>query len=432
MFKKDFFLATVLFISGILSSQRFFQIPISSNAFLIPYILFMYYHGKEKNKALTCLILSMFFSVDNGAQTYTETNIYFLNLLYLSSFISILSSYKLLFSASRLCLFISFFTIIMIGTMDNFLNEGYTFNFSIFKRDIMLLLLISIGTIQKKKNLYFLGNLIFIGIIGYLHGEIINLIFFFKKFNDYLSYDTTKAFLIFILIFQSIYMKNKNIWHLYYFVMVCLVLVAYGSRMLIVSTLFLLTFSLIKIILTAKRKKIFFLTLSILVSVFLIQININTFAGIRSLSFFFEIYKSFSEGNINHLIKIVDPVRYGEHLLFFDRGNLNILFGKGLGSGLHDYKGFLAGVTPYQTAFSMEELQSSIFYNFHDIWLDIGLRFGLILPLIFIYYFSIREILFKDSKKGLIIGILLINTTFSTLGLLFTIMVMRFFPNEEF
>ena len=79
--------------------------------------------------------------------------------------------------------------------------------------------------------------------------------------------------------------------------------------------------------------------------------------------------------------------------------------------------GFVSGL---QTAFSNEELSSKIFYNFHDLHIDFGLRFGLVV-IIFVLIKLIVNF-FKSSPENKYLSTLLIcmifTMFFSTSGLL--------------
>ena len=89
-----------------------------------------------------------------------------------------------------------------------------------------------------------------------------------------------------------------------------------------------------------------------------------------------------------------------EHKLFFDQDFNILLFGKGLLSGLNDTEGYLSFVKFDQTAFTRKEIITKEFFNFHDPWIDIGLRIGLIpLLIITLKYLSNYYNYFKDNKK---------------------------------
>jgi len=113
-----------------------------------------------------------------------------------------------------------------------------------------------------------------------------------------------------------------------------------------------------------------------------------------------------------------------EHKLFFDQDFNILLFGKGLLSGLNDTEGYLSFVKFDQTAFTRKEIITKEFFNFHDPWIDIGLRIGL-LPLLIITfkYLSDYYKYFKNNKKkdiflSSVVLILMINAWFQVIGLI--------------
>ena len=97
-------------------------------------------------------------------------------------------------------------------------------------------------------------------------------------------------------------------------------------------------------------------------------------------------------------LKLIDPWRFGELQLLFDRNLFFILFGEGFGSGIFDSKGYLDFADFGQTAYSEKELISGIFYNMHDLWTDYGLRFELIFIIVLLYDL-IKNIKFIGDKK---------------------------------
>ena len=129
------------------------------------------------------------------------------------------------------------------------------------------------------------------------------------------------------------------------------------------------------------------------------------------------------ENKLMDIFKLLDPVRFYESLLFFEQDVRRLIFGSGFGAGLIDTKGYFSFVAYDDTAFSRKELQSNMYYNFHDVWVDIGTRFGLaslILISIWIVYLG------YVTKKYFVVGIVfmsIITGFFSFSGLLCSAML---------
>ena len=124
-----------------------------------------------------------------------------------------------------------------------------------------------------------------------------------------------------------------------------------------------------------------------------------------------------SELPLNELILLTDPVRYAEFSLFFERDLFSILFGDGLAAGLVDGSGKMVFVDLDDTAFSQQELDSSIYYNLHETILDSGLRFGLI-PILFVFIKTIFDLFKGDPIKNSVLLILFMCSFWSINGIL--------------
>ncbi len=81
-----------------------------------------------------------------------------------------------------------------------------------------------------------------------------------------------------------------------------------------------------------------------------------------------------------------------------------------------------------QFAFTAVELSTSKYFNFHDFWIDFGLRFGLITIIYLTYKLTVFNMLKGKLWLGVLFGLLLLNTTFATSGILLTALIVRFFP----
>lgn len=126
-------------------------------------------------------------------------------------------------------------------------------------------------------------------------------------------------------------------------------------------------------------------------------------------------------------IRVLDPVRYVEHEMFFQRPWYEMPFGSGLGSGLIDTTGQLSFVLPNTGAFTDKELLEAKYFRLHDPWIYFGLRLGLAF-VVAVYAFFVRASLSRTRETVVLggFGLLLFNAaTFSISGLLMTALVAK-------
>ncbi|WP_439145975.1 hypothetical protein, partial [Vibrio sp.] len=117
---------------------------------------------------------------------------------------------------------------------------------------------------------------------------------------------------------------------------------------------------------------------------------------------------------------------------FLDSG-IGILIGNGLGSGFYDSKGYFSFVGLYDTAFSQKELSTNIFTNFHDVWVDIGYRFGLVF-LLLLYtplFIGLRSDDVEVSSLASILIILVTCSFYSSAGLILTALLYSAFLHSK-
>jgi hypothetical protein len=205
----------------------------------------------------------------------------------------------------------------------------------------------------------------------------------------------------------------------------------------------MILFSLIVLLLTvtlfiiAKSARLLFkaalATILLIIAIFYNLINLQFLAELDA----FNQFKAFGfitqillNTNGFEILRILDPVRFNEHIMFFDRNLFLILFGQGLGSGVYDMEHLLEFVHFQSSAFSADEIRSGIFFNFHDIWIDVGFRFGLIFVFFIMYKLILKNILNRNYGAAIFFGLLLINTSFSTTGIILTSLIIRFFPKK--
>ena len=403
----------ILLALALLGSQRFLLPNISSLICIIPFALSLFYIRSNKKLSLTYLIISLFLSVDNGVGAYYETNFILRYSIYILVLYYLFSGYKI--RENSIIIILSFIIFLLFLT---FFNVDLIDN-DTFKRDIFLLFLFTIIFTRSSRtlndidvNLTYLRNF-FLFFLGF---ELINILLFYDVGYDYLSYDSTKSLIVLPLIYLVIY--GRTMATTVVFILTLWVMIAYTTRMIFVSLFLALFIYSIKIII---KKQYFILYL------FFIAIIIFLFGSIDLSSLNLEghkatnmLYLLLNNSSPIELLQGLDKGRFFENKLFFDQNIFNILFGNGLGSGIFDKSGLLNFIGYNDTAFSAKELDSKYFYSFHDVWIDIGLRFGLVFVLGILMYL-ILNIMDKQQNitfYAFLLIILMLCQFFSTAGLL--------------
>ena len=171
---------------------------------------------------------------------------------------------------------------------------------------------------------------------------------------------------------------------------------------------------------------------SVIFSIFAIQflLSYEYLQGLKAIAFLTEFY-DLQNTTIFEVFKILDPVRYAEHQIFFSRSLLEILFGNGLGAGIVDTNGYLGFVNYFQSAFSQEEINSNTYFNLHDYWIDYGLRFGLIPVLLILFYVAISPMLLGNTYTGIFNGVMLVCITYSGSGMLILALLLKYSGNKK-
>ena len=141
-------------------------------------------------------------------------------------------------------------------------------------------------------------------------------------------------------------------------------------------------------------KKISYFLFFICICIFVF--NIVEFPYTKIIGMIYEYKLSIGE-NLLFLFKLLDPIRFFENISFFNQDVFSILFGNGLGTGIHDSDKILTSLTNEYNVYSQSEIDSGIFYDLHDFHTDIGVRFGLILLLTII--FSLIKNIFLNKKN---------------------------------
>ena len=360
-------IATISF----LSAQRFVFEDLSAYFFILLYpIIFI---EKDLSKKYSLFLLSIFLMTDNGGVGfYTETHSIFryFAIIYPISFLILNTKFNL----KKALLTIPIIVLYIITTTSNF----QTFDYNTLSRSIQILIFI-ILFFSISKKIEFDYRLLALGILPLLLSEVINYVFFYDLYSlkgEYLTYNSLKPLVVFPLFYFSTKLQSlKNfIFFLILLFITLIVLIEYSQRMIIVVLFFALILSFIR------KINLKYLFLSIIVVLF-IPLNYDFLIGNKSTALIVQVLES---NSLNNLIQTLDPVRYIEYKLFFDRDFFSVILGDGLASGLFDSSGELV-VSYDATAFSESEISSSTYYNLHDTIPDLGLRFGLLFILILLF-----------------------------------------------
>jgi hypothetical protein len=436
-FVDGVFLAKVLlFFCGVLAVQRFTLEASSAIIFLVPFALFIFCIFSGRNKyALSYLVVALMLSVGNGGDVYPVSPLVLRMCLSLSCIAALFY-----FSQARLKKnhLIGYLFVLSIYSLISFRysDSSTAFDLETFKRDFLIITLfvaILLNTGFEKID----TSVIYFATTGYLVGEFINAIFFYQHLGEateYMSYDGLKAMVIFPLIYSLI--KKHNVYLVIITLIPTLIVLAmYGSRTLILTLLALFLLALLVAIAMRHFRYIFGLILffSLVYSFDLINLlkSNEAMTVYKPVAALVDIFSNDDGASIVDIFKLMDPVRFAEHEIFFSRPLFEILFGTAPGSGLIDTDGLLSFVTHDQTAFSSIEIENSIYFNFHDAWIDYGVRFGLIPVLLLLYLLVMRHMINGQPMKGIFFGILLLNTSFATGGILMIFLFAKFFPSDE-
>lgn len=433
--RRQLLLASMLFICGFLAAQRFTLDPVNAAICAVPYVMFAFNMSRaDQRAAMSCLVLALFLSVDNGAGVYAETVAPLRYLIYASVIVVLFRQSRWCVKKQSLVLATLLCCGILVGSLTSSLAGEVYLDTETLRRDLLVLLILSVFLLPRSSVRLDL-QLLYTGSLGFLAGEVINALFFFKDSNEYLSYNSLKAFIVFPLIYSAI--KRKSIFiRATLSVLTPYIIFLYGTRMIVVSAISLF---LVASIMHAIRSGYSKILLAISIASFLL-INLNLFdilndggfLQFKAIAFLFQARDIIKDSDFNNMFLLLDPVRFAEHQLFFDRPIMQIFLGSGLGSGIFDSNGLLGFVTFDQTAFSENEINSSTYFGFHDFWIDFGLRFGM-LPIIYLLF---RLTLFPMWRKyyveGALFGLILINTTFATSGILLIALLVRLWPEKRF
>jgi hypothetical protein len=406
------FVKGFLLLVSFISAQRFLFSPIDSVVCIFPiFLVFFYFNNIKLRNSL--ILFSLFISVDNAPEILSTS---FSFLRYSIYIFAVYFLYKgNFYNLKNVYIFFTFLLFFGIITVFNFHNLHLN---TLFRDLLVVVLAFPILCSRNSSNFEINLSLLNLLIVFYILSELIN-VFFLSRLgyfsDDYLSYISTKSFIVLPSFYFLI--KRKYFIAIPVILATIIVLIAYTTRMIILTYfiglfIYFLVNGLFKI-------RFLILILFIFLSGLFLSNKLNfEFQGYKATGVFIQLVEDLS---LEEKFLLLDPVRYYETKMFFDRNIFEILFGSGFGSGLIDTKNDLSFVKVTDTAFSEKELNEGIFYNLHDTWIDLGLRFGL-LTILLVYFFSFKFMFsvksFDIKITGFVLLILFSCATYSTQGLI--------------
>ncbi|MDB9985993.1 hypothetical protein OAD84_03430 [Pelagibacterales bacterium] len=423
-------LGIFVFICGLFASQRFSLDGLNVFICILPYAFFFpYFLSKKLDIALSLIVISLFLVCDNGGGVYTQTPTIIRYMIYVSGLLMLiyLSRPKI---AHRKLLFLIILAVVLL--MTTLPSQMLVFDRATFQRDILVFIILSLVLISRSEVQLSLP-LLFATSFGFLIGELVNINLFFSYSDDYMNYNSLKSFIVFPFLYVA-FIKKEPLFAIGLFFLTILIMFNYGSRMLIgtFALLLLLAFMVDKF----KHLRTVLL-LTIFMSMLIVVINIYELPAFdpgaskyKAVMLFLNLINVIGSLDILSTLKALDLTRFTEYQLFFSRPLFEVIFGSGLGSGIVDTEGLLGFVEYNDTAFSVEEINNSVYFSLHDYWTDLGLRFGFLAVVFTFYLVSIKQMLLGRLVCGILFSILLLNTFFATSGLIFIALIIKFYPSE--
>lgn len=421
MVTKKSCLNFLIVASAFIAGQRFLLAPVNTILCIVPFIISIIQYKNVENRN-TLLLVALFLCVDNASDELSLTPIAIRYPIYLMSIWSLYSNIQL---DKRKLLVFSLVTLLFFArTLVNYKN----IDVATFMRDIFLILFLipSVCINYERFSFPISFETLVNTIIAFLISEILNILIRSNlgfDSTDYLSYISTKS----LVVVPSFYFLVKGSLKQAFFLimMTLIVLVFYSTRMIIVTYIISILLFSLKVGLLSIKKLIYsgVVILLFFVTIYFFDINLE---GFKATGVFLQF---FTQGDLTEKFMLIDPVRYNETKLFFERDLFSIMLGDGLGSGLIDRNNEFDFVRITDTAFSESELRNGVFYNLHDTWIDLGLRFGFLLILVS-YYKIFRLIFQRGNVEANILGLILLViyscASYSTQGILVIIFIMNF------
>lgn len=406
----------LVFAAAFIGAQRFILPAISAYLCVVPLLVSLLIFNTNRPVRNALLVISLFLSVDNGGEVFQETTSVVRYLIYLVAIVTMVEGFRP--DTRRIVVYAGFLIFpISLAILNADLIDRDT-----LVRDVETAILIGIVFCRKRGQSVRQFNIdldfVTVFLLGYLLAEVINHLFFFSiSIHQYLNYSSTKSLLAVVpFIFLT---RSKNYFAMVLVLATLVVLFGYTTRMILLTFMLVLIGWLISKLRGLFLLKTVTLALALTVPIMLFSNNISNLP-LEASKFTNFLLKLATQVDSIEELSVLDPVRFGEWVLFFERDLFQILFGSGFGSGLVDDVGMFSFVPDRNTAFSAEELESGVFYNLHDIWTDVGLRFGL-LPLAIVFIPIIRNLYSKKSNRSfyaMSLFVIMNCAFFSTAGLL--------------
>ncbi len=400
------------YASALIGVQRILLNDFYSLVCIVPYLAAFMLNKKDLALRNSMLILALYLSVDQGAETYSETPAPIRYLIYLTILYIFVNEMRFSLEKLKIFLFCIFVWLVLAILNLEFIN------YDTLLKDLLILFLVGIVTVMSDDSVrLFRIDLQFLAyaILVVLFAELLQIATVFDyRIYGYLSYDSTK----FLLVLPAVYFicEGRTLAFVVSTFLIGYVLLLYGTRMI---PLAFLTALLVYLIPRAGNgNKHAFAILALFVSViWFFTVNLIEISEFKLISSF---VRALDGSSISAFFRLLDPIRYGELELLFSRSFFEILVGSGPGTGIVDQTGIMSLVSVHQTAFDEQELRSGIFFGFHDIWTDFGVRFGLI-AVFLIYAYLTKQIVSNKNNKCTISIMAFMAVTcafFSTSGLI--------------
>lgn len=176
-------LSLMLFACGFFAVQRFTINPINALICAFPFGLFLVQMLRGHHQtALTCLLLALFLSIDNGGGAYAETIAPLRYFIYISAIAMLFYLSKWRIQRKPLLLAILLGCVIAFGSVICALGT-IPINVATLQRDLIVLFILSAFLIDRGSVKLEL-HLLFSASFGYLVGEVVNAFFLYKDYRS--------------------------------------------------------------------------------------------------------------------------------------------------------------------------------------------------------------------------------------------------------
>jgi hypothetical protein len=408
----------VAFVVAFAAGQRFTVPYVSAYACLVPVAMALFF-WRTPHVRNAFVAMALLAKVDSSEIAYLNTLNALRFLIYAMSFAVVFERFEI--QDRR---FFSYLAYVLILVAISLFNHSGIDAYSLIRDVITLVLLLAVLGCRsdRAESMLTVAVLVWFS-AGLLTAELVNLAFFYPDGSlYYLSYDSLKGIVVLASLYAMI--KGRFVLFVLLFAGTVVVLAGYATRMLLLSYLVCIGILLVGAGVSWRGKAAaLFIFLLGLVALFAV-ISVETLESNRVFSV---IYALSASGDWIEYVRLLDPVRFVEHQLFFDRPILELVFGSGLGSGFVDKTGIFSFVPFGSGAFSDLELTQGRYFRLHDAWIYFGLRLGLVF-VVLVYGFFIKSMLSRSGEKALLgaLGFLVINTgTFSIAGLFMAALVAK-------